>query len=371
MSEPSRDDYLDERARQIAADACSGKIDAHTARMEIVGLIFEAKVMQFVADATRVPVWERDELETRVHDNLIERVLDEDAFSLETASHSSVIGWARQEGFRKSQWALGEIRRERRKGFSVPTFEGTQIESDLAIGGDVTPKPNDEFLDLAEGFSKKAKGTRERGRSIIAARTLLDAFRLPNPIIPAEPADREWIVAAVNRDHELAHRALVAFHHLIDGSMSDTDKRIDQRLLALWDDYSYEQIELLVGKTPLVCRTIVAAACSRRPRPNKSVVSEVRDTVILAAEGEGWADYAADVVETWLARECETFSEFVTPSDADAEKARQIAAERSSTWDALVAAGERYGFPMGKTPEDVTEWVSSVFDSILSYPTSI
>lgn len=365
MSETRVQDSIDEQARSIASDACRGVIDEHTARMRIMELIAGAKIAQFVADRTSAHSWEREEVEERVHENLIDRVLDGDGLDLEVAAHSSVIGWARQEAFRKAKWSLGEIRREQSKLQHV----GDLLEIDSV--SETAPDPSDEFMDLADGFTEKAKGTRERGRSIIAARTLLDAYRLPNPIPPHSRSDCDWIEDAISKDHGIAHRALSAFVHLIEGQMTEAERCIDQRLLAMWDDYSYEQAEMLSGKAPLVVRTIVAAAVSRRPRPSKKVISEVVDIALLAGTGKEWDDYAQKTVETWLARECEPFSEFSAPGAAERRKARQEAAERASEWDSLIAQSEKYGFPFGDDPEEAATWIASAFDSIIAYPSTL
>lgn len=367
MSDTHIQDDIDEQARRIASDACRGVIDERTARMRIMELILGAQIAQFCADHSSAQFWERDEVADRVHENMIQRVLDEGGLDLEIASQSSVVGWARQEGIRKANWSLGEIRRENSRVRSVGSFAEEGIDPEDKGSPDVS----DEFMDLADGFVEKAKGTRERSRSIIAARTLLDAFRLPNPVVPASREDCDWIEEAISADHGIAHRALGAFVRLIDGDMSDSDKQIDERLLALWDDYSYEQADLLLGRPPLVVRTIVAAAVARRPRPSKKVVSEVTDIVLLASEGDGWTEFAQDIVETWLARECEPFSEFVSPSADQVRSARQAAAERASRWVSLVDTSQEYGSPMGTEAEEVAAWIGSAFDSVLSYPSSI
>lgn len=371
MSESRIEDDIDAQARRIASDACRGAIDEHTARMQIMELIVGAKIAQFVADRSPAETWEKDEVADRVHDNMIHRVLDEGGLDLEIASRSSVLGWARQEGFRKATWSLGEIRRENRRLTSVG--DGNLDDELIAAEPerDEASFDSDEFMDLADGFVERAKGTRERGRSIIAARTLLDAFRLPNPVAPSSRLDRDWIDRSISADHGIAHRALGAFVRLIDGTMSDEDRSIDERLLALWDDYSYEQADTLLARPPLVVRTIVAATVARRPRPNKGIISEVVDIALLAGQGEGWDEFALDAVETWLALECEPFSEFTSPSADQVRKARQIAAERSSRWETLVADSARYGSPFGSSPEEAAEWIASVFDSIVSYPLSL
>lgn len=361
------EDEIDEAVQRIASEACSGTLDEDAARMRIMELIVGAQITQFVADRAPAEAWERDEVADRIHENLIDRVLDHDGLDLEIASHSSVVGWARQEAFRKATWSLGEIRRERRRTRSVGDFESEGLD----IAEPTPESPSDEFMDLAEGFATKAKGTRERSRSLIAARTLLDAYRLPNPVSPECREDRDWIESAISSDHGVAHRALVAFVRLIDGRQSPSDHHVDDRLMALWDDYSYEQAELLEGKSPMVIRTIVAAAVARRPRPNKKTISEITDIILLAGEGDGWVEFAQDVTETWLARECEPFSEFVALGAEERRKTRQIAAERASRWDSLVEASQKYGNPFGKSSEDAVSWVAAVFDSVISYPTTL
>lgn len=373
MAEITRtEDIIDEQARQIAADACSGVIDEQTARMRIMELIVGAQIVQFVADRAHAETWERDEMRERVHENMIERVLG-DGLDLEVASHSSVLGWARTEGFRKAQWSLGEIRREKRKVRSVGDFAEEGIEP--SVEGLVTPVigagGDDEFMDLVEGFKTQAKGTRERSRSIIAARTLLDAFRLPNLVVPESRCDRDWIEAAVSKDFGLAHRSLEAFIRIIEGEFTEEDHLIDERLLALWDDYTFEQADLLSGKPAMVCRTIVAASVSRRPRPGRKIVAKALDLVLMAGSGDGWEQYAADVVETWLERDCEAFSEFEAPGAAEALKARERAAQRALRWDSLIESGLNGEFPFGKSPEDAAAWIASVFDSVIAYPTEV
>lgn len=365
------EDIIDAQARQIASDAVNGIIDEDTARMRIMELIVGAQIVQFVADRAPAEPWERDEMRERVHENMIERVLG-DGLDLEIASQSSVLGWARTEGFRKAQWSLGEIRREKRKVRSVGDFAEEGIEPDakepvtvIGSGGD------DEFMDLVDGFYAKAKGTRERSRSIIAARTLLDAFRLPNLAVPERRSDRDWIEAAVSADFGLAHRSLEAFIRIIDGEFTDADRSIDERMLALWDDYTFEQADLLAGKPAMVCRTIVAASVSRRPRPGRKIIAKVIEIVQMASDGDGWVEYASDVVETWLARECEAFSEFEAPSAVEARKARERGAQRSLRWDSLISEGSKYRFPFGKTPDDAATWIGTVFDSIIAYPTEV
>lgn len=361
-----REKSIDTRASEIATDACRGNIDEHEARLQIMALVGLAEIDQFVVHSmSSIHPWERDEVSTSVRDNMLDRILDDNGLNLKEVQTSSVTGWARKDAYRKANWSVGELRR-RQKLIESPgelPEKGVPESEDQDI--------HDAFLDIVDGFETKAKGTRDKTRGIIAARTLMDAFRLPNLVLPETWEDRDWIAQQILLDPSIPYLSVLAFRRIIEGEATEHDMMIDQRILSLWDDYSYEEIDRLSGKPSGVSYRIVLTGVSRKPRPGRNTVASAVELISLSGDGEGWHEYVVDVVKTWLDRTCEALSEFTTSVTLiDIATARARAAERARRWESVVLEGKRYGFPMGSDSASVDKFVTEVIETVSAYPLS-
>ena len=380
-NESSVTDRLDVRARDIARLALTGETTEVEARRAIAAILVQADIPAYVSRGVReIDQQTRIDLTERLQELQVIKVMQQTDGGLNLGmllDGASLSGWARNLARIAAQSKLRDIRkvtnreslidpldagRENEFGevyssYAETMFHTASVEFDTDLEDD-TEEDTDR---ITENFAAAAGGLRPSGYLRLAAAAFLKSSQLPAVVRPENPIDREWVRTVATEDVALVRKSIIAMQNLVVDVMTDEDRLINTRLLALWDDYSADNMATLLKMPDKAIQLLIWSAVSQFPRPSRDVIAMSLRTMRMADEGTNWKTLTRDLLDSWLATEAEAFSEFDTKGgrDEDKAKARVTAALNWPTVVAEVIA--RKGSPLGRTEEDVSRWITSTF----------
>lgn len=382
-------DRIDEQALEIARDIIAGKRDEAEGRWAIAILVMHADVPRHVTRRFRemnpqVREDVMDKLQRLIQDKITQT---EPAYlnldSIVTKGYS-LCGWARQ----LARAAVGSAVRDVTAIFRNTTFVDPNVdvngELDFGLAGTghaldyaQTPSPltadrtsdvvDHELLtaQIEDDYTEAARKTLATGRMKLAAQALRDAFKLPAAIRPDDLIDREAVLDMLNADEDAARNAAASLHALIDGVQSPDQAAIDERLLALWDDYTLDQLHELVTKPARVAQTIAIAALTLDAKPNREIIRATLATIRrLVPNTQKWSTITRDLLDSYLASETEAtnvFNRSSAPSEADLTKRMIDAMAYRERLELVAADADAH---LGDTAAKVAETVATIIRSI-------
>lgn len=245
------------------------------------------------------------------------------------------------------------------QGSSYAAFHGASRE-------DAEPADQGNAMMVATDWLRsKNRHLRDNSRLAAEAAAFMHGYGVPAPI-RFRLAERKRLKALLFSDPSLAHRSVKAMHAIV-GSEPFTDQ-IDDGFLALWDDYSYEHLELIAGADPKVAHTLADAAVSDRARPSRTVLASFNASVRALGTGKGWRRLAAEACESFIALEFEAYSAFDT-TGAEYRKervaGRRIACMKSASVFNRVLAhpGQR----LGLTEDDMYSQLERLISNLTEF----
>ncbi|WIE80891.1 hypothetical protein [Curtobacterium sp. MCSS17_016] len=378
-------DVVDTRATAIANQVLTGAISERDGRWMIVTDILSTDVVFTVARWRRfeATAQEREDLIPEFNELVQRKALQETEGGMDLvriAKGTSACGWARnllRNGGMQSE--LRDMRRITNRNATIdPTLdlsgsEGGVSYADMAFHTDsVTPdfdgaitgqaEANDEMDDLQEEFLSAAAGKRSGARLMLAAETMRKAFKLSAPIRPLDPFDREFVRNTVSEDENAAVESVLAMHALITSVQTEEQRNIDPRMLALWDDYSVDELHRLSLMLPDAAQALVLAAVALKPRPSRDHLATALWVVRHRHDAKGWMAFTKRLFESWVAIEVEAVSEFSSKAPSNEDIAKRLTA--ALAWPELVAAAVAMdGQPLGKSEREVSDLFSGVLAS--------
>lgn len=381
-------DVVDTRATDIANQVLAGTISERDGRWMIVTDILSTDVVFTVARWRKfeATAQEREDLIPEFNELVQRKALQETEGGMDLvriANGTSACGWARnllRNGGMQSE--LRDMRRITNRNATIdPTLdlsgaEGGVSYAEMAFHTDsVTPDfdgaitgqadTNDEMDDLQEEFLSAAAGKRSGARLMLAAQTMQKAFKLSAPIRPMDPFDREFIRNTVSADEGAAVQAVTAMHALITSVQTEEQRNIDPRMLALWDDYTVDQLNRLSLMMPEAAQTLVLAAVALKPRPSRDHLATALWLLRLRHAGKGWTSFSKRLFESWTAIEVEAVSEFSSKAPSDDDVAKRLSA--ALAWPELVAEATTLpGQPIGETEREVSDHITEIFTACLN-----
>jgi hypothetical protein len=378
----ARTDVVDTRATDIANQVLNGSISERDGRWMIVTDILSTDVVFTVArwrrfDAT---AQEREDLIPEFNELVQRKALQETEGGMDLvriAAGTSACGWARnllRNGGMQSE--LRDMRRITNRNSTIdPTLDLSGSEgvsyADMAFHTDsVTPdfdgaitgqaEANEEIDDLQEEFLSAAAGKRSGARLMLAAQTMQKAFKFSAPIRPMDPFEREFVRNTVSEDENAAVEAVTAMHALITSVQTEEQRNIDPRMLALWDDYSVDELHRLSLMLPEAAQTLVLAAVALKPRPSRDHLAATLWIVRNADKSKGWTTFSKRLFDSWVAIEVEAVSEFSSKVPTDEDTAKRLSA--ALAWPELVAeAAAMPTQPLGGTEREISDFFAEAF----------
>lgn len=206
------------------------------------------------------------------------------------------------------------------------------------------------------------EGSRPGGRMFALASALRRTLDLPALCIPPLRADRDVIVAQCLADPSLADRARRSAAALAGGDIVRSG--VGEHLLALWDNFSPEQMDKLDDYSAAMTHALVVGQVATMPKPSREAVRVMRR--VLRDSGprsRDWSRMVTDLVDCWLARTTNPVSEFDDTSTPQRRvEAQQRAVAAAARWPQVaVAAAGWVGHPVGVEVQEVWERVGDAF----------
>lgn len=326
-------DRIDEQALLIADQIIAGTRDESEGRWAILSLLLgadiPASVLKRGSYANMLPQVRLDVadkllivLERKVLQTEPQPFLD---LALLTEKRHSICGWARSLMRTAAGGAVRDVATAYRNTTYVAPMAEDNDESFSAtshayLNAAVTFDPTsiddgaefeDEASQIEERFAAEAHGSRDQDRIRLGAAALREAFDLPEAIRPTDVIDREWVRTALTVDETAAHAAAAALLALITDVQSPAQAQIDERLLAMWDDYTVTQLGTLTEKPARVAAAIAQAAMLLEAKPNREAVAAAAATVrTLVPDTADWRRAARQLIDSYVAAECEARSDW-------------------------------------------------------------
>lgn len=372
---------IDKRAQTIVQGVSAGDIPDHEARWEIAALVLESNVINEVTQA--IPSSrEQYELRLLLTEFLESKIIEpgNNGFDFKLAAGASLCGWARKMTFA----AMASKRRDFRYGESrmipvSPIMDANRVSTGQAIDFQYhnyrTPDYDQHTEEVVSRYEEKAKNARGVKVLHVRAQALSEGFGIPTCVRSADYLERRQLAELLEGDEELGFDSASEYlRHVysldLDGNMvADTPSPVmtDVRLLNLWESFKKDDLEELVSKSPVVAHTLALAAVSDMPRPKKALQIDMHRNLALAGKGKGWKTLIVALVESFVALECQTASDWHSPSEqrlTEMEAARTIA---QRNWiDRAAKVSEWKGTPLGGTPAAVHAACFKMLNAIMS-----
>ncbi len=386
---------IDARINTIASEALIGEIPETEARWMILKELFGSDVPRMVAQKNYVTLGltrqEVQDLADRLQELLERKALDPNFMKLDKLVTSKACGWAYNLCSTAARSEARNMRRPMRDMDSVDPLIAQETSASLSAGtstvrwhtraelgyanateGDVdllerVTGPDIEELDAIEiEYVRGAAGARGHGRRFVQAEALRKMFKLPELVRPETSLDRAWVLDELTGDEGLALRSAVAMHALIDGVQTLEQRNIDDRLLALWDDYTAGQLETLIGKPAQVAHTLALAASSLLSRPSRDVLATALATIRMTSEGPNWRSFTRDLFDAWIAVECEETSDYdAKSSQEDKDRRHGERMVSAMNWPELAREATRLPKkPLGSTTREVATWMRQLVSNL-------
>ncbi|WP_312875834.1 hypothetical protein [Arthrobacter terrae] len=223
--------------------------------------------------------------------------------------------------------------------------------------------------DAADWLRSKTRHLRDSSKLAAQAATIMHGYSVPALVRP-QILERKRLKTMVDAEPGLAHRSIAAMRALIEGEPYEV---IDEGLMALWDDYSFDQIDALTRAAPRVAGVLVDSVLADRARPSRTVLRSFRASVRALGKGRGWARLADETCEAFIALEFEAYSSFdTTGSDYRDERVagRRIAILKAPAvfTRALAFKGQRLGLNETDMYEQLDRLIRSLTDLEVKVP---
>ncbi|WP_156250825.1 hypothetical protein [Pseudactinotalea terrae] len=368
---------LDEVARGIAETAAAGALDSRESAHRIAALIATSPIIDEVSTYTAgLSQQQRADLADSLRWQLVRTVLDAERgfFDLDRLRTASFAGWLRQTAIAFSHRDAVVRPRSAADRLTVlwdttpgqmdDTTEQEWQQRHISEHAPVASSAEEQactggFWDLVEDPEQmvtKTKGMRAAARTFALSVAVRRSMSLPRLCVPAEETDRQWVLETCQADPNAAARALRAVVELLCG-LRDGMPEVDERLLALWDDFSLEQLQSLESAPAPMVDVLVVGQVQPAPKPSRTVLRALRKSAKDLVPSRGWHDIATHLVASFVARTTSPVSDFDGVSDEVSRAALVAEAKRlAQQWPTYVQRALAWpGQPLGCDEEEITD----------------
>jgi hypothetical protein len=275
---------VDDFVSDVARDILLGNQDETTGRSQILSCLMGSPAITAMVNLsrTRMPTSGEtmaDAVRAECEKRLKTKVLSQDnsGVDLLMLTSSSATGWA--ERFLKSgaNWILANAAKSVQEDATDPHSMSTSLrysDSTYFSGSCAMHREVYAWMEQATRSRKKLNPA----RSAFALRVIYD---LPDVVRP-EPPYRQRIVTKLDNNPASAHQAARHQLHIVSGKQVPTD-RLDHDMMALWDNYTPEQLYRLVSAGTLAASQIATPGCADFLRPAQRDIKAFTGRVMKAA----------------------------------------------------------------------------------------
>lgn len=377
----------DTECHDILQRHADGVLEAPEARRLIAESLHRSGIASTVAGEKHVIGGEqlRQDLATEMEELLFQKVMQTEpgGFDLDLGLDASVTGWARQllRAGRLSMIRNIQTRTTSKMTLVDPSPMRQWQDSGWVAGPysafhtATTTDRNDPLHvsqtmeDAADWLRSKTRHLRDSSKLAAQAATVMHGYGVPALVRP-QILERKRLKAIIDAEPGLAHRSIAAMRSLIEGEPYEV---IDEGLMALWDDFSFDQIDAITRAAPRVAGVLVDSVLADRARPSRTVLRSFRASVRAMGKGRGWARLAEETCEAFIALEFEAYSSFdTTGSDYRDERVagRRIAILKAPDVfaRALAFKGQRLGLNEADMYEQLDRLIRSLTDLEVKVP---
>lgn len=303
-------DEADNLCQEIIRRVETDDIDELKAREQIAELLEKTRIAWFAANEFNksFPPQVREDLGTEMRALLYAKVMQRDGRGLEfdRAKGASLAGWARAL-LRSANYSL---LRKVKAPFIVDPTDGHRTY----IGEQPPAQPfrNTEveaagFEVAMEWFTARSRQLRDNSRAQAAYQSVMFSLDVPALVRP-EYSERIRLRRLYDQDPALAFRSACAVRSLRDRMGATIE--VDPGFLALWDDYSYNELDRVATSNDMLAQALVTGALADKPRPIRTTVRDFRVEARSYGEGRGWRAKVDELCEVYFALEYEAYSSF-------------------------------------------------------------
>lgn len=370
------------RIREAAKQALNDPTEEIAVRLQIVGVLLDPalgivdRAVAGFEGRQRLNQLERERLQDHVTRSLERKVLGTALALNRGRPHgsriplqgliNSPVGWARRYASESVKGGMTVVRRIR-----THTPPGSGAVPDA---GQVPSAEEECLIDLDEAralsqireveqWDRKRMLPYEIDRA--AAEQLLRYRGLPAPFV-ADTATRRWIesLTSTGGGRERILLSVYAARDLCERHPGRA-QHVDPRLLDLWLDYTYDDLETLIEEQPDVVTTIVRGTVVFPSRPAESIRRDIRRAAKSMSTRRGWSSLVHAAEQAWAAEFFAPASERDFRGVPQTEKHRaKVAAE----WPDAAGALIRFpGNPLGagvRTIADVARWFENALEVV-------
>lgn len=315
----------DTECHDILQRHADGLIDGSEARRLIAGSLHRSGLATTVArEKNVIGIQLMHDLATEMDELLFQKVMQTEpgGFDLDLGLDASVMGWGRQllRAGRLSMIRNIQTRTTSKMTLVDPSPMRQWQENGWTAGPysafhtATTTDRNDPLHlsqtmeDAADWLRSKTRHLRDSSKLAAQAATIMHGYSVPALVRP-RLQERMRLKALVDAEPGLAHRSIVAMRALIE---NEAYEQVEEGLMALWDDYGFDQIDSIARAAPRVAGVLVDSVLADRARPSRTVLRSFRASVRALGKGRGWARLAEETCEAFIALEFEAYSSFDT-----------------------------------------------------------
>lgn len=349
---------IDAEAREVSRNVVAGNIDRDSGIAAILELAERSRIhdkegaavgRRFGISRTQVA---RDASEA-YRDIIVDKILNPEAgWDFDLGAKSSFCGALRQLA-RKSVWVGYSAGRPRSTRREILTDYDTDFST--LTESSVPEYETEDSFDEAIEHPKHV-------RPFAAIRALVDREAAPLPIRPTRLAERAWLKNALESSDDMAARSLTAFKSLVTGSDCRDLETIDERLLAIWDSMTVEQVEALEDLGAQAVSLIASYTYRDFVYPSKTVLRQMRSECYgdVPSRKAEWKALVRDLVDAF----CESDTDGINPQDRKTG-ADPVPMSRRSDQRFFTIAREAIGHPgspLGASPSEVYDSVCAAWE---------
>lgn len=224
-----------------------------------------------------------------------------------------------------------------------------------AVAGHESDSEMDERKkqDAADWLRSKTRHLRDNSKLAAQAATICYGFSVPQLVRPMLD-ERRRLKAIVDADPSLAHRSARSMLSLVERGAAAPAEDLDHGLKALWDDYTAENLSVIVNAHSRMALALVDHALADRARPSRNVLRSFRASVRALSEDKSWHLMAEELCEVFIALEFEAYSAFDSTAVSFREErvaGRLIDCQKAP--EVFSRAVARAGHTFGKSVEEL------------------
>ena len=374
---------IDRNAQEIGQKCLNGSITDREARWEIAELVEASAIVEEVIQPLK-STREKYEMKFALTEFLQNKIIEpgSNGYNFQLAQGASLCGWARKMTAAALRSKQRDFRYAESRMIPVSPMLDTKREANAsAVEMRFHNYQTPEYDQHTEEVLSKFEAGKKNARGVIVIHNQASAvsagFGIPLCVRPLDYSVRLKLLALLEEDESLAADSATEYLRLtygidsngypVSSSVMSEATTIEPTLLALWESYKQDDLEVMLGMDAQIAHALALASVLDMARPKKNLQIEMHRNLALAGKGKGWKTVVVALVESFVALECQTASEWHSPAAqrlSEMETARTIA-QRNWT-DRVQKVSAWKGSPLGSTEGDIHRACFKMLNAVMA-----